>query len=794
MPRTRSSPRNVAKPATKAAPPSLTPPATPAEEEETQNKLKTPPTRRRKSNQRSSSSTIKKEPLSQDEDPTGGIDLGSHDVSCDGMYLDDDAKTNSSTSSLVEGQNSSQPVGQQLLEQLEKGKRKSKLVSKKISKPCASCGSTEGRLLGGRARKCTICRHVKANHQTGAGQDEVHCPHCNKKQASSSSSSCSNCEKPLVTEPSPLRPDVAESSTDSAPPAGSHDESEAEFVKRDVEPSPPLLVSVGYGGGSFKNNLLEPLPPPSPSDLTKLLKRRFFDENLTGSQSQGTQKLSFASSDSENQGTSTSNNSITSVESSPLLEYAQKISARVMIPPEIPPQAPRKNMKQVKKGATTAGGGGGGVVKGGGASSSKGVKGSKGKRGGDSSVTTPTKNDEHVASSGEKSPAPPTAPPPLQPADSIPSLADDLSSRHSAPPIFTSSDYALDSRSSSLADPLIVSVTTKPHDPTINSIRTLHSSSNYSSSSIGYPFPSSSVSPLTRSMTPPTYTHSLPPPLITSRTPPLSRSLYSPPIKSPPLFTNSGAPPPLVSVSRGSDGSGMESYSSWYLHPSSPTIKDEKDENSVTHHPVIVDPLASKKTNSKDNAESAMETEDVSMETKLDGATPLNSLMEEERENGGVEENTEDESVANSYTLGGGEGGKGGGGEDDTGAVLGISEDTNELSPMEIVSEIKTKHKRKQKLELVKSTGFDEEVQEEGGGLRILKKKKKKKKKEREKERGGSGHHHKEHHRSEKKKKKKSKKKDRSDHETASQTEEDDEEHFPESNGKGTPTGEDGWG
>ena len=647
---------------------------------------------------------------------------------------------------LIEGQGtsySSQPVGQQLLEQLEKGKKRKsggKTVSKKPAKPCARCGSTEGRLLGGRARKCTICRLMKFPTQP-------------------ESSSVLQKTKP---------------SKDSV--TSFHDDSEDEGPKKDNKSSPPLLVSVGYGGISgVKNNILETIPPKSPSELSKILKRKL----LSSDDAAPTPKKSFSESATSDHsllatpplqagGGSGNNQGEPGSVSSPLLEYAQKISARVMIPPEIITPEPARKMKQVKKG---------GPAKITGGTAFKVYKGYKAKRGGGDSTltpptTTPTKHDDNVTSSSEKSPppsplidmTPSIAPPPLQATPIVPSFVDDLSSRHSAPPIFTPSDYLPDPKPSPLtSESLIVSVTTKPHDPTINSIRTLHSYSGQSSSLL-HSF--SSSLPLKRSLTPPTYTNSSypPPPLINT---PSSRSLHSPP-----LFPSSGAPPPLVSVSQSLERGRVGPYNnnSLYYQPSSPPPLTRDDKNTlVTHHPVIVDPpLLGKKAPNEEHSVKEM----LSIDT-------VTEATEEERANG-IEESTEDESsITNNYGRRRGE---------DFSTVPGTSESTNELSPAETPSEIKTKHKRKQKLELVKSTGFDEEVEGEGG-LRILKKKKKKKKKEREKERGESGHHHhKEHHRSEKKKKKKSKKKERSDHETASQTEEDDDDIVTEASSKSTGT------
>lgn len=753
MPRTRSSPRNVPKLVPKATPSSVTPPMTPTEEE-APGKLKVPPTKKRKSNQRP---VGKKDAQGDNEDlgTGGGSDLGSCDTSFD-AYPDEDTKTNSSASSLIEGQGtsySSQPVGQQLLEQLEKGKRRKsggKMGSKKPAKPCARCGSTEGRLLGGRARKCTICRLIKFPPQP---------------DPSSSSSSSSVLQK---TKPSKVSV------------TSFHDDSEDECPKKDDKSSPPLLVSVGYGGiPSVKNNILETIPPKSPSELSKILKRKL----LSSDDAAPTPKKSFSES-------TASDNSLLATPplqgggggggpgesgsvSSPLLEYAQKISARVMIPPEIITPEPARKMKQVRKGGPNK------IPAG---STYKMYKGFKTKRGGGDSTltpptTTPTKHDDNVTSSSEKSPppspvidmTPSIAPPPLQATPGVPSFVDDLSSRHSAPPIFTPSDYVSDPKPSPLtSEPLIVSVTTKPHDPTINSIRTLHSYSGQSSSLL-HSF--SSSLPLKRSLTPPTYTNSSypPPPLITSHTPSSSsRSLYSPP-----LFPSSGAPPPLVSVSQSLERGRMGPYNnnSLYFSSSPPPLTRDDKNALVTHHPVIVGPpLLGKKASNEERLSKEMIPIDISTEA-----------TEEERANG-LEESTEDESsIINNYARRRGE---------DNSTVPATSESTNELSPAEILGEAKTKHKRKQKLELVKSTGFDEEVEGEGG-LRILKKKKKKKKKEREKERGGSGHHHhKDHHRSEKKKKKKSKKKDRSDHETASQTEEDDDDLATEATtSKDTSTG-----
>ncbi|XP_019855613.1 PREDICTED: uncharacterized protein LOC100636670 [Amphimedon queenslandica] len=749
MPRTRSSPRNVPKLVPKATASSVTPPMTPTEEEAL-GKLKVPPTKKRKSNQRP---VGKKDAQGDNEDPAtgGGSDLGSCDTSFD-AYPDEDTKTNSSASSLIEGQGtsySSQPVGQQLLEQLEKGKRRKsggKTGSKKPAKACARCGSTEGRLLGGRARKCTICRLIKF-----------------PPQPDSSSS-------PVLQKTKPSKDSVT----------SFHDDSEDEGPKKDDKSSPPLLVSVGYGGiPSVKNNIYETIPPKSPSELTKILKRKLLSSDDGAAP---TPKKSFSeSAASDNSllatpplqggggggggGGSGESGSI----SSPLLEYAQKISARVMIPPEIITPEPARKMKQVRKGGPNK------IPAG---STYKIYKGIKAKRGGGDSTltpptTTPTKHDDNVTSSSEKSPppspvvdvAPSIAPPPLQATPAVPSFVDDLSSRHSAPPIFSPSDYVPDPKPSPLtSESLIVSVTTKPHDPTINSIRTLHSYPSQSSSLL-HSF--SSSLPLKRSLTPPTYTNSSypPPPLITSHTPSSSsRSLYSPP-----LFPRSGPPPPLVSVSQSLERGRVGPYNnnSLYFSSSPPPLTRDDKSALVTHHPVIVGPpLLGKKAPNEEPLGKEVIPIDTGTET-----------TEEERANG-LEESTEDESsIINNYARRRG---------DDNSTLPATSESTNELSPAETP---KTKHKRKQKLELVKSTGFDEEVEGEGG-LKILKKKKKKKKKEREKERGGSGHHHhKEHHRSEKKKKKKSKKKDRSDHETASQTEEDDDEITTEAISKETTTG-----
>lgn len=743
MPKIRSSPRNKTTPSKTTPPsPSLQTPEMPPKN--TSKRKRTTPR----------SSSAKSDDLSSTiADPYNEL------------QLEDDAKTNSSTSSFTEYQ----PVGQQLLEQLDKMKKKKhklELVegeggsnsgpNKRTPPPlrvCTNCG-TEAKTT--RTKKCHSCKQFLLPSLARRYSCEP-CRYCfevPKLSRAGRPSHCSNCNKPLNDEESSQE---GEGSLPIKAEEEEEEEEEEEVIKSIVAPPPSL--SVGYGS-------IPEVPSSSPSssdspmclknEIRRFLKRKILSKKTpppikasplttpdetpptdnnnitTTTTASGNNKRGVTLSLSlpgPSQSSSSLNSALESV-SSPLLEYAQKISARVMIPPEIP-QVQRKNAKQNKK----MGGVGGGANKG----PSKGNKGTKGKW----AERKPIKSDETETCNN------------INNTDSaIPELIEATpTSRHSAPPIGTCTDTSISYRSSSLTpDSLVVSVATKPHDPTINSIRTLH----------GYQRPHSLVN-TSYSSSSLSHTPSLPPPLII---PHLTSHHHNPvPLAPPPpLFsTHGGGPPPLVSAT----WTASEQQPSWY-NEGYDTIKQTTP--TVTHQPVIVDPLINKKpiamttlatppTTTKgelishetmETAKSALDTNTVATVTDtvaiVTDAMATDTVATDTAVSMATDTITMDTDTAtmdtDTVTM-----------DTDAGVVRSDDPVTTEE---EVPSKVSKHNKRKQILEL---QNYDEEEQ-----ARLIKKKKKKKKKEKEKERMNDGEYHstssnKHHH--DKKKKKKSKKKER---------------------------------
>ena len=477
----------------------------------------------------------------------------------------------------------------------------------------------------------------------------------------------------------------------------------------------------------------------------------------------------------------------TNAVSSPLMEYAQKISARLFIPPEIPPQEGKRGRPQNKRNskATTSG--------------TRNVKSQtmKNKRAlketeHDSGSLPPPLTSQSTLDSSIQ---PPQLSPfhsekkPLSPPGRLIEIRPLISqppSRHSAPP--TDSDASIDTsnfptqRASSetpdlvpvpphLLPPLIPS-SQAYHDPTINSIRTY--SHTYSNTGIHGQYLSS----------PPKYSQSSlypPPPLLppppSTHTPPLvlqgdskytihsghvvSKEMY-------PTYTNTSVPPLVpVGSSQGFNGNNW-SVNSPYLHP-----------QPVAHRTVIVDPVKLRQQKAKVNQVPEPSPLPILMVSSPPCSPsppppPVSHILDRDSEEQFSNKINFEKEALTDNTMSSME-------------EVGSETPVNEKNPS-VKSIHGEKHsKRKQKVELVETSEADNGITLEGDSHRLLaKKKKKKKKKEREKDRERS-HHSKsksdKYLHAERKAKKKSKRDKKKEKETdgSTQTEDDDTQSQVES-------------
>ena len=774
-----------------------------------------------------------------------------------------------------------QPVGQKLLEQLDRGKIRKKGNSigfgrgaKKVPTPLKICSNCGTQAPVSRAKKCHTCGQFFSSVVAQRFRMQP-CPKCKCTPKTSKLTHCENCQFPFDVE-------RTDRSVDHGPPCFEKNSSLTSETlvttpvntvvnleeSKETEEVPSSMPAVGYGSlnskehnssVSFHRSLSSPAtaPPRDNEEMTPVHSSATDDINVPTKQGTSTElelkkllKRKLLGSDEtasskrahfdEQNGTSEDNTtSVTQQQqqqqltysllpqppidnvSSPLLEYAQKISARIMIPPEISPQSGRKAVpKQTKRGKNVP----------------KGAKGKSNKSevipNKDSSTTSALGHSERpttppsLANSPLKSfdKRPDTPPslssevslPPLQPHHKLISY-ETSSSRHSAPPFYASTaasntlGYPIDTRASSATPeppplaivPPLVATTTKPHDPTINSIRSIDRSrgtlfcGGYSASYTPPIYAQSSIPPPPPLITPMTSS-----PLVVSHQNLLGSNMFLP--HRPhlphhlPSFTNPSSIPPLIPVTHWTDNDQQT-----HDYPS----------QSVTHRPVIVDPVklrnekseeGNKSTCSKSNTMApinelyhvvkdsefkkgededqtriAPDHEETTMDTEEEEEKTMSNTEEDTEEDTQEDEqtvpnteedippmvNTEDEPVLTNTE------------EEDESAVINSEktegEETSELSE----GKISSKHsKRKQKLELValsKSLSTEEGTIEDSHA--VLKKKKKKKKKEREKERekGHRNKHDKHSDNSKIKKKKKSKRKEK-ELESTSQTEDED--------------------
>ena len=645
-----------------------------------------------------------------------------------------------------------QPVGQQLLEQLDKGKKRRSNNGKPLRrasippKVCNNCGTTA---VATRAKKCQNCGQFFSVSLAKRYSNEP-CPNCHQVPKFSRvgrPSICPNCQKPLLDTAAveDISNEDLESSLNTSFSQDSKDVESNEATidlttQETVEAFPSSIShSVGYVPKMMSTN--EPVDlvenqsnemSSSNEELKKLLKRKILNNTSAEPPNKKPhidgeidESLPTSCANSPPQNLSVSLPSslihhsappILESISSPLLEYAQKISARVMIPPEISPQNTKKTVKQTKRGNKTN-------------------KSSKGKQQQTKSDTVPLKAERGTSPLSPISTTAPSEqnvvnrsnsvpPPPLHSDEILMEAKPQLTV--ASPLISPSTGYSFEGRITSSTNSMATMTTTaKPHDPTINSIRTF--------SSYHYP------------MTPPLYAQpTIPPPLI----PPIGNPAYHM-IPHDVYSTHSplDKPPPLVPVSH--NWTNPQQQDSWYYTTGS---NGGPIDNAppVAHRTVIVDPIKV-----KDNISVATTSAPPSLEVTTAETTEDDELTQTEEQ----------------YTT----------------DIENIQQHEQQLVQHDIHDEDATvkervhKHsKRKQKLMLsdMCMSQDDEEVSE------VKKKKKKKKKKEREK---GESHHHSKHRgessdkASDKKLKKKKKKKER-DLESASQTEDEELQQTIENN------------
>ena len=786
-----------------------------------------------------------------------------------------------------------QPVGQKLLEQLDRGKIRKKGNSigfgrgaKKVPTPLKICSNCGTQAPVSRAKKCHTCGQFFSSVVAQRFRMQP-CPKCNCTPKTSKLTHCENCQFPFDVE-------RTDRSVDHGPPCfekNSSLTSETTMTtplntmvnlgeNKETEEVPSSMPAVGYGSlnskehsssVSFQRSLSSPaMSQPTDNEemtpvhcvtddlniptkqgtsteleLKKLLKRKLLgsDETISSKRAHfdeenGTSEESTASVTQQQQlSYSLPSQPPSDNVSSPLLEYAQKISARIMIPPEISPQSGRKTVpKQTKRGKNVP----------------KGAKGKSKKSEvvpnkdlpttsalghSERPVTPPSLTNSPLKSFDKRPNTPPSLSsevslPPLQPHHKLISY-EASSSRHSAPPFYASTaasntlGYPIDTRASSATPeppplavvPPLVPTTTKPHDPTINSIRSIDRSrgtlfcGGYVSSYAPPIYAQSSIPPPPPLITPMTSS-----PLVMSHQSLLANNMFLSHRPHPPhhlpSFANPSSIPPLIPVTHWTENNQQS-------HDYPP--------QSVTHRPVIVDPvkLRNEKTEegnksncsksktmapidelyrvvkdseftkgededqptiTPDHEETTMATEEEktmfnteeekkTMSNTEEEEKTMSNTEEEEKTMFNTEEDTEEDipplvSTEDEPVLTNTE-------EEDERAVINSEKTEGEEASELSEGKISSKHsKRKQKLELValsKSLATEEGAIEGGDSHAVLKKKKKKKKKEREKERekGRRNKHDKHSDNSKIKKKKKSKRKEK-DLESTSQTEDED--------------------